>query len=64
MFFICIGIVNALVWILEQMTYFIRNTAGYGYWLVNVFRTGQPLDTPNRIYCTVHYLLQKNKNCE
>ena len=51
-------------WILEQMTYFIRNTAGYGYWLVNVFRTGQPLDTPNRIYCTVHYLLQKNKNCE
>ena len=28
--------VNVIVWILEQVTYFVRNTAGYEYWLVNV----------------------------
>lgn len=36
MFFIWIGMVSAIVWISEQVTYFIRNTVGYEYWLVNV----------------------------
>ena len=40
MFFIGIGIVNAIVWLLEQMTYFVRNTVAYGYWLVNILGQG------------------------
>ncbi len=36
MLFIWIGVVNIIVWFLEQITYFVRNTAGYGYWLVNI----------------------------
>ena len=35
-YFIWIGIINIGIWILEQMTYFVRNTAGYEYWMVNV----------------------------
>ncbi len=40
MFFIWIGIVNVIVWIMEQMTYYIRNKVGYGFWLVYALGQG------------------------
>lgn len=43
MFFIGIGIVNGCAWIMEQLAYYIRNTAGYGYWLVQVLGQGTHL---------------------
>lgn len=51
MFFIGIGIVNAIVWLLEQMTYFVRNTVGYGYWLVNILGQG------NRWFRLIGYIV-------
>ena len=43
MFFIGIGLVNGFAWIMEQLAYYIRNTAGYGNWLVQALGQGTHL---------------------
>ena len=40
MFFIWIGAVNGIAWILEEFTYYIRNKVGYGSWIVQLLGQG------------------------
>ena len=49
-YFIWIGIVNAGTWFLEQMTYLVRNVAGYGNWMVDVLSMG------TRLFCLIGYV--------
>ena len=43
MFFVGIGIINAIAWVVEQIAYFIRNTSGYGNSFVQVLSQGSQI---------------------
>ncbi len=40
MFFIWIGVVNGIAWIMEEFGHYIRNTIGYGNWIVQFIGQG------------------------